>query len=244
MTDDDTLTAVRDCLTAARDRVAGEQLARPAGAIISRSRCRRLRQGLSTAVAAAVIVAVVASAQLPGSGGQGAIPVRLAAWTVIHQPGGQIAVTIRELRDLAGLQRQLRADGVPALVQFSSFGPRSAPRHHPCVYPGHFPPARRDPGLMGRILPQRKNASRQIAFTINPSAIPAHIGLWIRVKPPPANSDVFLDSMELIFFGACKPGKRVAGHTRMGAVPSPLSAFWLVVGSGTLPRSRPSSTRN
>ena len=43
---------------------------------------------------------------------------QLAAWTVTNQADGGIRVTIRELRDPAGLQRTLRADGVPASVTF------------------------------------------------------------------------------------------------------------------------------
>ena len=41
---------------------------------------------------------------------------RLAAWTVTRQADGDITVTVNELRDPAGLQRTLRADGVPASV--------------------------------------------------------------------------------------------------------------------------------
>ena len=49
-----------------------------------------------------------------------AIPdTQLAAWTVARQADGSIKVTIRELRDPAGLQQRLRADGVPASVTFS-----------------------------------------------------------------------------------------------------------------------------
>ena len=40
----------------------------------------------------------------------------LAAWTVARQSDGTIQVTIRELSNPAGLQRKLRADGVPASV--------------------------------------------------------------------------------------------------------------------------------
>ena len=123
MTDDDVLAAVRDCLTTARDQAAGEQMTRPARAIIARARRRRLRQSLAAA-AAAVIAAVAVPALVPGS--HGASPARLAAWTVTSRPGGRITVTIRELRDPVGLQRQLRADGVPATVRFTGQTPAGA----------------------------------------------------------------------------------------------------------------------
>lgn len=179
MTDDDVLTAVRDCLINARDSVAGEQMATSAGDIITRVRRRRLRYGLA---AAAVIAAATALTLLPGSGshggGNGTTPVRLAAWTVSARPGGRVRVTIRDLRNPAGLQRQLRADGVPATVRFTSQIPR------PCLY---YPePARHPFRLLDRIFPQNSQAGGQTVFTINPAAIPAPIGLWINVSPPSA----------------------------------------------------------
>jgi hypothetical protein len=174
MTDDDVLAAVRDCLTTARDRAAGAQMTRPARTIIARVRRRRLRQGLSAAAAAVVIAAVAAPALLPGS--RGASPARLAAWTVTTRPGGQVAVTIRELRDPAGLQRQLRADGVPATVRFTGQAAR------PCLY--YRLPPKQSFRLLARIFPQASNTSGHIAFTINATAIPARIGLWITLSPP------------------------------------------------------------
>ena len=179
MTDDDVLTAVRDCLINARDSVAGEQMATSAGDIITRVRRRRLRNGLA---AATVIAAVTALTLLPGSGSHGGAngttPARLAAWTVSARPGGRVRVTIRDLRNPAGLQRQLRADGVPATVRFTSQIPR------PCLY---YPePARHPFRLLGRIFPQNSQAGGQTVFTINPAAIPAPIGLWINVSPPSA----------------------------------------------------------
>jgi hypothetical protein len=202
MTDDDMLTAVRDCLTAARDRVAREQMARPAGAIISRARRRRLRQGLGTA-AAVVIIAVAAFTLLPGSSHHGSTGARLAAWTVITKPGGQLRVTIRELRDPAGLQRRLRADGVPATIRFTSQFPR------PCQY--YRLPARQIFLLLSRIFPENTSASGHTAFTINPPAIPARIGLWINISPPARHGPgraAFSASWTLVnASGRCQPGK-------------------------------------
>jgi hypothetical protein len=212
MTDDDVLAAVRDCLTAARDRAAGEQMTRPARTIIARARRRRLRQGLSAAAAAAVIAAVAAPALLPGSRGAG--PARLAAWTVTTRPGGQVIVTIRELRDPAGLQRQLRADGVPATVRFTGEGPRR------CLY---YPlPPRQNFRLQDRIFPQASSTSGHTAFTINTTAIPARIGLWITLSPPATqaahdgrHSTMFSATWTLVYAsGHCPPGK--LAHTYSG----------------------------
>ena len=74
--------------------------------------------GLSaTGVVAAVIISLIA---LPPASRQASHPAhaQLAAWTVVKQADGTIFVKIRELRDPAGLQATLRADGVPASVVF------------------------------------------------------------------------------------------------------------------------------
>lgn len=99
MKDDELLAAVRDCLTTARDRVAGEQLERPVLAIMRRARRRRLRQSLSTTVTAAIVAVAAFALLLPGSGDNGTTSARLAAWTVVGEPGGKIGVTIRELNN-------------------------------------------------------------------------------------------------------------------------------------------------
>lgn len=207
MTDNDVLAAVRDCLTTARDSVAGEQMARPVGDIIARARRRRLRQGLAAAATAAVIAAVAVPALLPGNGGNGASPARLAAWTVTTEPGGKLTVTIRELRDAAGLQRRLRADGVPATVRFTGQTPR------PCLY---YPlPPKQSFRLQAMIFPQASNPSGHTAFTINSTATPARIGLWLTLSPPATQtapdglrSTGFSATWALVYAsGHCLPGK-------------------------------------
>ena len=215
MTDDDVLTAVRDCLINARDSVAGQQMATSAGDIITRVRRRRLRYGLAAAVA--VVAAVTALTVLPGTGshgsGNGTTPVELAAWTVSVRPGGRVSVTIRDLRNPAGLQRQLRADGVPATVRFTSQIPRPC-RDHP-------EPARHPFRLLDRIFPQNSQAGGQTVFTINPAAIPAPIGLWINVSPPTAQpgrrSVEFSASWTLVYAsGRCPSGTPARGSSSGG----------------------------
>ena len=70
---------------------------------------------LAATVVAVVIAAVLAvPALLPG--GAGSFVTK--AWAVQRGPNGTITVTIRKtLTDQAGLQRALRADGVPAYVR-------------------------------------------------------------------------------------------------------------------------------
>jgi hypothetical protein len=119
MNDDELITILRE----QRDKVP---MNTPVEQIISRGRAVRARRrvpvvagalGAAAAVAIAVSVALPAShpASHPASGPR----AQLAAWTVDRQADGSIRVTIRELRDPAGLQRTLRADGVPASVTFT-----------------------------------------------------------------------------------------------------------------------------
>jgi len=211
MTDDDVLTAVRECLTAARDRAAGEQMTRPARAIMARARQRRLRRGLAAAATAAVIAGAVAvPALLPGNG---ASPARLAGWTVTTRPGGRLIVTIRELRDPAGLQRRLRADGVPVTVRSIDQVPRL------CLY--YRLPPKQDIRLMDRIFSSASSTRGQTVFTINTTAIPAHIGLWINLGPPRAHVGYggrkaeFAALWTLVYAsGRCPPGP--LSHTFTG----------------------------
>ncbi len=83
---------------------------------------RRLAAGVTAGTAG---VAVVLGLGLTGAFGpashQPSHPAhaQLAAWTVVKQADGTIKVKIREFRDPAGLQRKLRADGIPASVKFN-----------------------------------------------------------------------------------------------------------------------------
>jgi hypothetical protein len=127
MSDTDVLTAVRGSLSAM-------PLADPPDVetIMARGRARRRRRlipgvtgTLAVAAGAALAVTTLAPAGHPAShqtrhqpGRQPA--VQLAAWTVAKLADGNISVTIRELKDPAGLQGTLRADGVRASVTFAS----------------------------------------------------------------------------------------------------------------------------
>jgi len=121
--------------TLVRESVAEVHSATPVDHVISRGRALRARRRIP---AAAGTLAVVAGAALavtllpaghPGlvsSGHPGSHPatvhpatVQLAAWTVTKQANGDIDVTINQLKDPAGLQATLRADGLPVNVTFS-----------------------------------------------------------------------------------------------------------------------------
>jgi hypothetical protein len=111
MNDEELITVVR----AQRDKIP---MNTPVEQIISRGRSvrarRRVRRLAGTLAVAAAAAAVAVTTLVPSSH-----PAQLAAWTVTKQADGKIHITIRELRDPAGLERTLRADGVPAVVSYS-----------------------------------------------------------------------------------------------------------------------------
>jgi len=96
---------------------------------------------------------------------------QLAAWTVARQADGSIQVTIRELRDPAGLQHRLRADGVPASVTFTD-------RRNPAYqgYPGAGSPSQRQQLLNSVVTAP---ATGRDVLVIHPAALPSGAGLQI-----------------------------------------------------------------
>ena len=144
-------------------------------------------------VVAAVVLAMTALA--PSARPAGHPPTaQLAAWTVVRQADGNVSVTVRELKDPAGLQRTLRADGVPASVTFIDQQNRSCQ-----PYPGGTP-RQGVTALLKRVFPvPYKNLSLPPAaaqavqgpppmppgssiVVIDPSALPSHAGVQIGVS--------------------------------------------------------------
>lgn len=170
MNDTELITAVRE----QRDKVL---MTTPVEQIISRGRAVRARRRIPGLAGALAVVAAAASAVimlLPAGHPAGHQPgVQLAAWTVVRQAGGTVSVTIRELRDPAGLQSTLRADGVPASVTFSGQKNFSCQRYTAGLalinsvftvqYAGGFP-----------------------VMVIHPSALPSGTGLQINPPDQPA----------------------------------------------------------
>lgn len=179
--------------TAVQQSVSGLHMSVPAEDIISRAATIRTRRKIPAAAAALTAAAGTALAVTTLAAPGHPAPAQLTAWTVAKKPGGSVQVTIRDLRDLAGLQRRLRADGVPATVRFDSNPPTRSQLPRPCLnYPmptrhlhdqgGHLaggPYVR----LVERIF-QDGTTRSQTMFTIHPAAIPAVIGLWFNIRPP------------------------------------------------------------
>jgi len=130
----------QDVITAVRETFDGVRMSTPLDAVSRRGRALRARRrgsGLAAGAVAAGGLAVTVTSLLPATSavtatgtqhkpgkltvhtpGGSAVSATLDAWTVTRRPGGAIAVTIRNLRDPAGLQRALRANGVPARVTY------------------------------------------------------------------------------------------------------------------------------
>jgi hypothetical protein len=167
MNDDDLITLVKEQRTRFPMTTSVDE-------IISRGRAVRARRripGVAGALAVAAGAALAVTALIPsGHPGSPQPRTQLAAWTVAKQPDGTIDVTIRELRDPAGLQAKLRADGVPAVVSGLSGRP-AACRSYPL-----------NESLIKAIYQFRPTGFRSgdlAVLVIHPSAVPDGIGLSI-----------------------------------------------------------------
>jgi hypothetical protein len=187
-----------DVLCAVSDSLSRVPVARPPQleTVMARGRARQRRRRASGMTAALTVVAAGAAAvtvtALPAgrhpvrpeasSAASSAPSARLAAWTVTRQADGDIKVTVNELRDPAGLQRTLRADGVPASVTFLD------QRNQACSILAF------DPALVGKIFPARSagvvhhlpgggilstGGSAGGDMVIDPTAIPSDVGLQL-----------------------------------------------------------------
>lgn len=190
MNDNELMTAVRDSFTSVHVITPVEQITRRGRAVRVRRRIPALASALAVAAGAAVAVTLLLPST-PRSRPQLTAPV--AAWTVAKLSDGTIQVTLRELSNPAGLQRELRADGVPASVTLIGHqNPTCRPYHAsrtlldsvvtrtfevlPTVH--HGPPA----GLPGSAL------SLVVVMDIHPSALPTGTGVQLastfRLLPP------------------------------------------------------------
>jgi hypothetical protein len=137
MNDDQLMTAVRESFGHVHLDVPLEQTVRRGRALRGRGRAHRVAGVAGVAAIAGVTTVAVTglgrtspepTSAFPGtfrSAGPGG--AALDAWTVTTGPNGTVTITIRQLFDAAGLQRALRADGVPARVAFQSGLPSDSP---------------------------------------------------------------------------------------------------------------------
>jgi hypothetical protein len=107
-----------ELMTAVRERFDPVRMRTPAETIATRGRSlRHHRRGALAGGALAVALGVgLAVPALTAGTAASAEHATLAAWTVDHRPDGAIAVTIRELRDLPALQREINAAGARVTI--------------------------------------------------------------------------------------------------------------------------------
>jgi hypothetical protein len=115
MDDNDLLAAVREDFARVRMNTEAEAILAD-GASLRRRRHRHRAYGAGAAALCAAAAISVASLTPGSASTSGTRDAQLAAWTVQRQPDGTVAVTIRDMLNLAGLQQKLNADGVPAVV--------------------------------------------------------------------------------------------------------------------------------
>jgi len=213
MSDADVLRAAADCLSTIPMPSAPDT-----AAIITTGRARRRRRVTGLSIAGTAAVTVVALGLSGAFGATSHQPLgatrhrpghpahaQLAAWTVARLADGNISVTINQFKDPAGLERTLRADGVPASV---TFGSQRNPACHP--YPGGTlspgsvpPPPLRPPPLLKQVFPQPYRhvgpppgtgparmvkatgppspppSGNRTAIVIDPSALPRNAGVQL-----------------------------------------------------------------
>jgi hypothetical protein len=108
MNDDELMTAVREPLADVHLTTPLDEITRRGKTLRNR---RRLR-GVTGVTAVAGAIAVAAALLVPG--GTSTPP----PWTVTKVSDDTIKVTINDLKDPEGLEQELRADGIPARVEF------------------------------------------------------------------------------------------------------------------------------
>jgi hypothetical protein len=213
MNDDPTLTALRYRITEVRDSLGDVHMTIPASEIFARDRRRRARHWLAAAGGAAAAAAMAVSVALPASHPAASHPaathpaathpargpdVQLAAWTVTRQADGSIQVTFREATDPAGLQRTLRADGVPVSVTFTG---HQNPACQP--YPSSGSQAKEPFGsapsaVSGGYHNPAQSYTTPYALVIQPSALSSGAGLQIWTSGTPGAADNFQVNVGLV----------------------------------------------
>jgi hypothetical protein len=129
MNDDEMITLMKEPLSDVHMTMPLDEVVRHGRSV--RARRRRLR-GLTGAVALAGSSITAVALLVPGGHPAKA---QLAAWTVTRDPDGGITVTVNQMKDPAGLQATLRADGIPARVTFDPLNWVTQPLPAGCVAP-------------------------------------------------------------------------------------------------------------
>jgi len=186
MNDDEMLASMRSSLTSIKDSLTDVHMDRPPEAIIAQARGRRLRRGLPGVGVGGLALGIGLALTLSGSPSAArTVHVNLDAWSVNTTKAGLVNVTIRELKDPAGLARTLADAGIPVKL---TFGRVCAPSS------GELPQ-----------LPQvvhKLGGRGDVVLAINPAAMPAKTELVIGIGTFRQGSEHWLAAA----FGLIKDG--------------------------------------
>jgi hypothetical protein len=170
MNDNDLLAAVREDFAGVRMNTEAEAILADGASLRSRRRRHRAYGAGAAALCAAAAISI--ASLTPGSSGtSGTRDAQLTAWTVQRQPDGTVAVTIRDMLNLGGLQQKLNADGVPAEVVTGAHYPAS------CV---NYAAMKEDMASVIQFSRPRGSLDRDF-FVIHPTAIPSGSKLLLDV---------------------------------------------------------------
>ncbi len=167
-----------DLIPAVKDPFARIDMTTRLDSVVARGQAlRRRRSAAAAAVAAgAAGIALAAAVLAAGVGPATSTPTRvsLAAWTVTREPGGTVAVTIRNLNNPNGLVRKLRQDGVRANFNGIPATTRAGHIRWACLKP-----TTKNPAIRHALTVQTSSNPHLAAFLLHPSAIPARDTLTI-----------------------------------------------------------------
>jgi hypothetical protein len=208
MNDHELMTVVRETFADVHSGTAVERIVSRGRALRARRRASGMAAAVGVGATGALVVGVALPASHPGAGHLaashptasrpvGGPQIRLAAWTVTRQADGTIKITFRQATDAAGLQRTLRADGIPASVTFSG---QQNPACRLYTFSGSKPTPPGQPfrgplsGLLNwsSLIQHPKSAyTRPYALVINPLKLPSGAGLEISTSGTPGAADNF-----------------------------------------------------
>jgi hypothetical protein len=211
MIDDELITVLREQRGKVVMPTPVEQIIRRGHTVRNRRRVPGVAAAVGAAAAAAAAVSVALPASHPAAGHPavsnpgashpaGDPGVQLEAWTVTRQAHGVIRVTFRDATDAAGLQRTLRADGIPVSVTFTGqLNPACRPYSSgssQAFWP--FGSRTGSSGGPGFTHDPKDAYDTPDALIIRPSALPAGAGLQISTSGTPGAADNFQLQVNLV----------------------------------------------
>jgi len=187
MTDDHTLTVIRDRLAEAQGSL-GEIPARvPPSEIFAQVSKRHRRRAIAALTAACAVIGLALALVLPSGTQPRPVHAHLAAWSVDTNPNGTVTFKLRNTSHPAQLQRALAEAGVPAMVRWGEICLAQG-RHALLPTQGIVRYLNRRPTQMSSVFELGgsgggPNKALSWAWTITPSKIPSNAHFVISSIP-------------------------------------------------------------